>query len=60
LQAREFCYVDKKTGELIGCQVFIACLHYSDYGFAMDVKANPQKTFFMPLAAVYKILEVFL
>ncbi len=30
-------YVDRETGEVIGCQVFVACLPYSDYSFAMAV-----------------------
>lgn len=30
-------YVDRETGEVIECQVFVACLPYSDYSFAMAV-----------------------
>lgn len=33
-------YVDHSTGELISCQVFVACLPYSDYGFAMAVPSQ--------------------
>lgn len=33
-------YVDKETGELIGCQVFVACLPYSDYSFAMALPSQ--------------------
>jgi len=28
------CYIDRDTGEVIGCQVFVACLPFSDYCFA--------------------------
>jgi transposase len=31
-------YIDRETGEIISCPVFVACLPYSDYGFAMAVK----------------------
>lgn len=34
-------YIDPDSGEVIECQVFVACLPYSDYGFAMAV--NSQK-----------------
>lgn len=33
-------YVDMQTGEIIQCQVFVACLPYSDYGFAMAVPSQ--------------------
>lgn len=33
-------YVDKTTGELIPCEVFVACLPYSDYSFVMAVKSQ--------------------
>ncbi|MGK7392753.1 MAG: IS21 family transposase [Candidatus Cyclobacteriaceae bacterium M2_1C_046] len=33
-------YVDKDTGELIECQVFVACLPYSDYSFVMAVRSQ--------------------
>ncbi len=32
---KKLCYVDKDTGEIIKCEVFVACLPYSDYAFAM-------------------------
>lgn len=31
-------YIDPGTGEEIKCQVFVACLPYSDFGFAMAVR----------------------
>lgn len=33
-------YVDRSTGELIPCQVFVACLPFSDYCFAMVVPSQ--------------------
>ena len=34
---KKLSYVDRETGEVIECQVFVACLPYSDYSFAMAV-----------------------
>jgi len=34
-----FC-IDKDSGELIWSQVFVACLPYSDYDFAMAVRTQ--------------------
>ena len=31
-------YIDPQSGEQITCQVFVACLPYSDYGFALAVE----------------------
>jgi len=33
-------YVDMQTGEVVQCQVFVACLPYSDHGFAMAVPSQ--------------------
>jgi hypothetical protein len=33
-------YIDHLTGELIACQVFVACLPFSDYSFAMAVPSQ--------------------
>lgn len=33
-------YVEIQTGEVIQCQVFVACLPHSDYGFAMAVPSQ--------------------
>lgn len=33
-------YIDPETGEIIECQIFVACLPYSDYAFAMAVKSQ--------------------
>jgi transposase len=37
---KKLSFVDIETGELIECQVFVACLPYSDYGFAMAVHSQ--------------------
>ena len=33
-------YIDPHTGEMIYCQVFVACLPYSDYSFVMAVPSQ--------------------
>ena len=33
-------YIDRQTGEVIACQVFVACLPFSDYAFAMAVPSQ--------------------
>lgn len=33
-------YTDRSTGEMIACEVFVACLPFSDYGFAMAVPSQ--------------------
>ncbi len=33
-------YVNHETGEIVWCQVFVACLPYSDYSFAMAVRSQ--------------------
>lgn len=33
-------YVELQTGEVVQCQVFVACLPYSDYGFVMVVPSQ--------------------
>lgn len=40
---------DPHTGHFTHCQVFIACLPYSDYGFAMAVKTQQLEDFFHAL-----------
>ncbi len=43
-------YVDIETGELIKCQMFVACLPASDYGFAMAVPSQKVEDFLYALA----------
>lgn len=33
-------YIDTATGEVVHCQLFVACLPYSDYGFAIAVPSQ--------------------
>lgn len=37
---KKLSYTDKDTGELVKCEVFVACLPYSDYAFALAVKGQ--------------------
>ncbi len=42
-------YINKDTGEIIECQVFVACLPYSDYSFAMAVRTQSVADFIYAL-----------
>lgn len=42
---KKMSYVDKQTGELIECEVFVACLPYSDFGFVMAVPSQKSEDF---------------
>ena len=42
-------YIDLSTGEIIKCQVFVACLPYSDYCFAMAVRSQSVEDFIYAL-----------
>lgn len=42
-------YIDKETGEIINCQVFVACMPYSDYGFCMAVRSQKVNDFIYAL-----------
>jgi len=37
---KKLSYIDMHTGEIIYCQVFVACLPYSDYSFTMAVESQ--------------------
>jgi len=43
-------YIDRETGEIIECQVFVACLPYSDYSFAMAVRSQNTGDFIYALS----------
>lgn len=49
-------YVDMRTGEIVECQVFVACLPYSDYSFALAVRSQCVGDF---LYAMSKCLQSF-
>ncbi|MEN5436787.1 helix-turn-helix domain-containing protein, partial [Sphingobacterium faecium] len=38
-------YIDRSTGELIACEVFVACLPFSDYAFAIAVRSQQTPDF---------------
>ncbi|MGH2622879.1 MAG: IS21 family transposase, partial [Sphingobacterium sp.] len=48
-------YIDRTTGELVACEVFVACLPFSDYGFAIAVPSQQTPDF---LYALSRCLEV--
>lgn len=43
-------YIDRETGEVIECQLFVACLPYSDYAFAMAVPSQSTADFLYALS----------
>ena len=47
---KKLSYLDKENGELVQCQVFVACLPYSDYCFAMAVKSQNTEDFLYALS----------
>lgn len=49
-------YTDADSGEIISCQVFVACLPYSDYGFAIAVRSQKLADF---IYALTKAIEHF-
>lgn len=46
---KKLSYIDRATGEIIECQFFVACLPYSDYGFAMAVPSQKTSDFIYAL-----------
>lgn len=49
-------YSDKETGEIIQCYVFVACLPYSDYAFAMAVESQSTQDFLYALSCCLQFL----
>mgnify|MGYP003586319212 CR=1 FL=1 len=47
-------YVDTQTGEIIKAEVFVACLPYTDYGFALCVPSQKSEDF---IYAIRKCFE---
>ncbi len=43
-------YIDTQTGEMVECQVFVGCLPYSDYSFAMAVRSQSTGDFLYALS----------
>lgn len=46
---KKLSYIDRATGEQISCPVFVACLPYSDYGFAIAVRRQSIEEFLYAL-----------
>jgi transposase len=49
-------YTDKSTGEIIECPVFVACMPYSDYSFAMAVHSQGIENFIYALGCCLEFL----
>jgi transposase len=49
-------YTDPLSGEQIWCEVFICCLPYSDYGFAMAIPSQKSEDFIYALRACFQHL----
>ena len=50
-------YVDRHSGELISCQLFIASLPYSDYGFVIAVPSQKVEDFIFALVQCLQFLD---
>ncbi len=53
---KKLSYVDRNTGEIIECQVFVACLPYSDYSFAVAVRTQNIADFIYALTLCLKAI----
>ena len=53
---KKLSYIDVDTGEIIECQVFVACLPYSDYGFCMAVRSQGLTDFLYALSCCLKAI----
>jgi len=53
---KKISYTDPLTGEIIPCEVFVACLPYSDYGFAMAVASQKLDDFLHALGCCLQSL----
>jgi transposase len=53
---KKLSYVDKYTGEVIWCPVFVACLPYSDYSFVMAVRSQGIEDFIHALRCCLEYL----
>lgn len=49
-------YTDRETGEQIACQLFVACLPYSDYGFVLAVSSQRVEDFIHALVSCLSFL----
>jgi transposase len=46
-------YIDRATGEVVRCQLLVACLPYSDYGFAIAVPSQKISDFLHALEQAF-------
>jgi transposase len=53
---KKLSYVDVETGEIIECQVFVACLPYSDYSFCIAVRSQKTADFLYALECCLRAL----
>jgi transposase len=53
---KKLSYTDPESGEIIDCEVFVACLPYSDYGFAMVVASQQIEDFIYALGCCLRDL----
>lgn len=49
-------YTDINTGQVVDCQIFVACLPYSDYGFALAVRSQSIEDFLYALGCCLQSL----
>ncbi|WP_294347348.1 hypothetical protein [uncultured Sphingobacterium sp.] len=49
-------YIDRSTGKLVACEVFVACLPFSDYAFAIAVPSQQTPDFFYALSSCLESL----
>lgn len=53
---KKLSYVDRQTGEIIWCPVFVACLPYSDYSFVLAVRGQTIEEFIHSLRTCLEYL----
>jgi len=53
---KKMTFVDKNTGEIYECPVFVACLPYSDYSFAIAVRSQSVEDFIYALQTCLQYL----
>lgn len=51
---KKLSYIDFETGEVIYCQIFVACLPYSDYSFCMAIRSQCIADFLYALSCCLK------
>ncbi|MFZ4861012.1 hypothetical protein ACL9RF_02405 [Sphingobacterium sp. Mn56C] len=43
-------YIDRSTGEMMACDIFVVCLPFSDYAFAVAVRSQQTPDFLYVLS----------